>query len=74
MSEEFKVAKYLPNSTISIHGGTENAVVGSIEIIDGQMRFTGDADAAALVFFNQCLKTMCDNYIMEHMVIQNVSD
>jgi len=74
MSEGWKITKFLPDSKISIHGGTENAVVGSIEIIDGQMRFTGDADAAALVFFNQCLKPMCDNYIMEHMVIQNVSD
>lgn len=40
-------------------------VVGSLSIVDGELCFTGNADAAAKVFFDEILKRMCDEYMRE---------
>ena len=38
-------------------------VVGKLTVVDGELRFTGNADEAAKVFFDHVLKRVCDEYI-----------
>ncbi len=46
---------------------TESEPVTKLYVEDGELRFTGNMDAAAKIFFDQCLKPMCDNYIKEQL-------
>lgn len=45
-------------------------LVGEINFVDGEMRFTGNADAAARIFFDYVVKNICDAYVREQLKIE----
>lgn len=44
------------SNSIRFHGGQDNTEVGRFEIVDGQMRFTGNTDETAKVMIEVFLK------------------
>ena len=48
---------------IQFMGSDNRTIVGKLAVVDGELRFTGNADEAAKVFFDYVLKRVCDEYI-----------
>lgn len=63
LSEGISFYSPTPQYTIQFHGQDPREVVGRIEIVNGEFRFTGYANESAKIFFEQVLKPMCDEYI-----------
>lgn len=53
-----------PPTKIQFMGSDNSTVVGELAIVDDELRFTGNADEAAKVFFDNVLKRVCDEYII----------
>ena len=58
-----------PNSVKTITFNDGNKVVGKISWSTGEFKFTGDTNTSADIFFNQVLKTLCDQYVEKSKVI-----
>lgn len=67
--QEFKIREPITPSAFVFHSGSGNTEVGRFEVIDGQMRFTGNVDEATKVMieyftkqFNQKIRELIVAY------------
>lgn len=57
---KIEIRQPITPSAFCFHGGTDIGEVGRFEVIDGQMRFTGDVDEAGKVMIEWFLKSFND--------------
>lgn len=71
--QEFTIRQPITPSSFVFHSGGANTEVGRFEVIDGQMRFTGNVDETGKVMIEWFLKTFNDRIEADKKACRNAA-
>jgi hypothetical protein len=66
-----KLLSYNHANPILINFEWNHEIIGRLSVENNQLKFEGNGNLSAMIFFNECLKPIIDNYIRDKNVSMN---